>query len=346
MAHGVAGWYGMLELTRTQMLSFRRRVGTLDGRLPSGVGSLRQAAWAGMQDSVPRAALLSIHARVERTQPDAWEDPSLVQVWGPRWNAYVVPARDLGIFTLGRLPEEGALRRRGEDLASRLRSLLGDEAMTYSWAARELGVHPSQLRYAGPTGTILLRWDGAHQPVIRSVAPPAVEPSQARLELARRFLHVFGPSTRASFAVWAGIPAKTAVGTFDAIGNELLEVGTPFGPAWILDSDEESIRAAPGPEAPARLLPSGDAYFLLKGHDRELLVESAPDRFELWPSRVWPGALMVEGEIVGTWRRSQHKVAVRAWRRLPAHARDAVELEAAGLPLPGIDREMAITWES
>jgi len=54
-----------VELTRTQILAFRRRAGALDERLPPGARSLRQAAWAGLTDSVPRAALLSIHARVE-----------------------------------------------------------------------------------------------------------------------------------------------------------------------------------------------------------------------------------------------------------------------------------------
>ena len=40
------------------------------------------------------AALLSIHARVEGTGPSALDDPSLVQVWGPRFNVYVVSAAD------------------------------------------------------------------------------------------------------------------------------------------------------------------------------------------------------------------------------------------------------------
>ena len=75
----------MLELSRGQILAFRRRVGALDERLSPGPASLRRAAWAGLQDSAPRSALLSIHARVERTEPDTGEDPSLVQVWGPRF---------------------------------------------------------------------------------------------------------------------------------------------------------------------------------------------------------------------------------------------------------------------
>ena len=76
-----------LELTRGQILAFRRRVGALDERLPRGPASLRRAAWVGLQDSMPRAALLSIHARVEGTQPSTWEDPTLVQLWGPRYSA-------------------------------------------------------------------------------------------------------------------------------------------------------------------------------------------------------------------------------------------------------------------
>ena len=95
-----------LELTRSQILAFRRRAAALDERLPRGQGALRRAAWAGLQDSMPRAALLSIHARMAGTEPESWEDPSLVQVWGPRFSAYVVAKRDLAVFTLGRLPDE------------------------------------------------------------------------------------------------------------------------------------------------------------------------------------------------------------------------------------------------
>ena len=67
-------------VTRAQILAFRQRTGHLDERLPPGPRSLRRAAWAGLQDSMPRPALHSIHARVERTNASTWEDPSLVQI--------------------------------------------------------------------------------------------------------------------------------------------------------------------------------------------------------------------------------------------------------------------------
>ncbi len=106
------------------------------------------------------------------------------------------------------------------------------------------------------------------------------------------------------------------------------------------------MRAVETAPAPARLLPSGDAYFLLDGAERELLVPQANRRARLWTSRVWPGAILVGGEVCGTWRRATHIVRIDAWTRLPRAARDAVEDEARALPLPGVDREIDVAWSS
>ena len=294
---------------------------------------------------MPRAALLSIHARVEGTQPTTWDDPSLVQLWGPRFSAYVVAARDLAVFSLGRSPDDAKGRRLAEDLAARLHALLDGAAMPYGEAGRALGEHPNRLRYAAPTGTVVLRWDGARQPTIWTVPPPEIDPRDARLELARRYLHVFGPGTPAAFAEWAGIAVRGGVAAFDALGPTLTPVRTPVGEAWILTRDDPMFRAAPGSAAAARLLPSGDAYYLLQGDDRELLVPDPDRRRELWTSRVWPGALLVDGEIAGTWRRAQGTVSVQTWRRLSRAARDAVEEEAAALPLPGVGGDIVVRWD-
>ena len=335
-----------LDFTRQQILAYRRRVGALDERLPAGAGSLREAAWAGLQDSMPRAALLSIHARVAGTQPDTWEDPSLVQLWGPRYSTYVVAAEDLPVFSLGRRPDDPKKRQRAEEVASALHGLLGGARMTFRDAGKALGVNPNMLRYAAPTGTVQIRWDGARAPVVWTVPAPDVDPRDARRELARRHLHVFGPSAPGSFAVWAGIGAGAGATAFDDLHDELASVRTPMGDAWILASDEAEVRADPAPPAPARLLPSGDAYFLLQGDDRELLVPEAARRAALWPSRVWPGALLVDGEIVGTWRRKEHVVTAQPWQKLTRAARDAVEVEAATLPLPGITEPVKVRWDA
>lgn len=335
-----------LRVGRTQILAFRRQVGALDRRLPPGRRSLRRAAWAGLQDSMPRAALLSIHARVEGAKPSTWEDPSLVQVWGPRYHVYVVAARDLPVFTLARLPDGGKTRRTAEDLADRLHALLGGTRMRYDDAGQALGVHRNSLRYAALTGTLAIRWEGARRPVVWTVPRAEIDPAEATLELARRFVHLFGPATPQGFAAWAGIGARTAVGAFDDLAGELLPVRTPTGDCWILGRDEAAIREPPASAAPARLLPSGDAYTLgITSEDRALLVPDAARRGELWTPRVWPGAVLVEGKVVGTWRRAHARMTIRTWQRLAPATREAVVAEAESLPLPDTAGRMAVDWD-
>jgi hypothetical protein len=171
---------------------------------------------------MPRAALLSIHARVKGTKPTTWEDPSLVQVWGPRYSAYVVAARDVAIFTLGRLPDDPKGRGATEELAARLHAHLAGRKMTYGEAGRGLGVIPNSLRYAARTATVLIRWDGARLPTVWTVSRPEIDPRDARLELARRYLHVFGPATHAAFAKWAGISTQEGSSAFDALRGSLI----------------------------------------------------------------------------------------------------------------------------
>jgi len=338
-----------LDPTRAQIMAFRRHAGALDARLPSGPGSLRHAAWAGLQDSMPRAALLSIHARVEGTEPSAWEDPSLVQLWGPRFSVFVVAACDLAVFSLGTLPGHAKGRQRAEDLAARLHAALGGTRMTHREAGDAMGLdNANRLRYAAATGTVLIRWEGARQPAIWTVPPPDVDPRAARLELARRYLHVYGPATPEAFGRWAGIDPRPGAAAFEALGTSLTPVRTPVGDAWILTRDEATFRPAPEPPepaAPVRLLPSGDAYFLLQGADRDLLVPDADRRSALWTPRVWPGALLVAGEIAGTWRRAGALLTVQPWRRLSPAEADAVAAEAESLPLPGIDQRITVRWD-
>src|SRR5688572_15564058 len=203
------------------------------------------------------------------------------------------------------------------------------------------------MRYATTTGIVAIRWDGARQPHIWIVPRPEISPSDARREAAKRYLHVFGPSTRRAFANWLGISPAQGRAAFDELtaNGELLGVSTPIGDALILASDEASFRALPDPPAPARLLPSGDTFTLLKGADRELLVPDAAQRASLWTPRVWPGSLLVDGELAGTWRRDQHRLTISAWRRLSRSEIQAVESEALSLPLPGLAKPIAVTWE-
>lgn len=333
-----------LELSRAQILSFRRWASSLDERMPEGSESLRQAAWAGLQDSMPRAALLSIHARVAGANSAAWEHPSLVQIWGPRFNAYVVAAKDLPIFSLGRLTDNARGRTRAHETAARLQAFLNGRRMSLGDAGRAMGVPHNSLRYAAPTGTVLMRWEGARHPVIWTGPEPDMDPQHARSELARRYLHIFGPTTVGSFAKWAGIKPSEARATFDSLADGLTPVRGPAGDAWAFSGDEAALRVVSRPAGPARLLPSGDTYFLLWGADRELLVPEPKRQAALWTSRVWPGAVLVGGDIAGVWRRAGAEVSIEVWRRLSSAEREAVEAEAVLLPLPGLTGPITVRW--
>ena len=294
---------------------------------------------------MPRAALLSIHARVAGAGPSDWEDPSLVQVWGPRYHVYVVASRDLAVFTLGRLPDGGKIRARADDLAERVHVVLAGERMRYGDAGHALGTHGNNLRYAALTGTLAIRWEGARLPVVWTVPPPEIEPAEATRELARRYLHVFGPARRDGFAKWAGLGVRQAVRAFDELVAELLPVVTPHGDAWLLARDEATMREPPQPAAAARFLPSGDAYTLgITSDDRALLLPDVGQRSELWTPRVWPGALLVAGKVVGTWRRAGRTFTIQTWQKLSRPAREAVVAEAESLPLPDTGGRIVVHW--
>ena len=105
------------------------------------------------------------------------------------------------------------------------------------------------------------------------------------------------------------------------------------------------MREPAAPAAAARLLPSGDAYTLgVTSEDRALLVPDAGQRGDLWTPRVWPGAVLVAGKVVGTWRRSQRTMTIQTWQRLSRSAREAVVAEAESLPLPDAAGRLVVRW--
>jgi len=120
--------------------------------------------------------------------------------------------------------------------------------MPFSAAARAMGEQDAnRLRYAAPTGTVVMRWDGARQPEIWSVPAPDMEPHKARLDLARRYVHVFGPATPEAFATWAGIRPARGSAAFVALSRSLTPVRTPFTRTGQRDAVEAEAGAFPLP---------------------------------------------------------------------------------------------------
>ena len=61
---------------------------------------------------------------------------------------------------------------------------------------------------------------------------------------------------------------------------------------------------------------------------------------------MWPGGLLVDGELAGTWRRANAAMMIKPWRPLSGSERDAVAAEAASLPLPGVQGRIVVRWDN
>lgn len=124
-----------------------------------------------------------------------------------------------------------------------------------------------------------------------------VDPILARAELVRRYLRCYGPSTPTDLAAWLGVRAGDADPWWSLVADELTPVRFA-GASWILTEDLDALQSPPAPTG-VRLLPPRDPYTQMR--DRETVVDPAFHR-QVWKALGEPGAVLADGEIVGTWR--------------------------------------------
>ncbi len=144
-------------------------------------------------------------------------------------------------------------------------------------------------------------WLGKQIPAVGSVAA-----QEAGRELVRRFLSCYGPATPGDFADWTRTGAADARQRFTELAGDLREVSWDGRTGSVLRDDIDALRRARTPSG-VRLLPPNDPYLLAR--DRATLIPDPEKRKVVWPSLGVPGTLVVDGEIVATWR-SQNKGSV------------------------------------
>jgi hypothetical protein len=110
----------------------------------------------------------------------------------------------------------------------------------------------------------------------------------------------------------------------------LAEVSLDGRKAWLPEDRLDALRDAPRPEL-VRLLPRSDPWLMAR--DRERVLPDAARRKALWPVIGFPGGVLVDGEVVGTWRtKSQgRRVAftIDPFTRITKKARAAIGREAS-----------------
>jgi len=167
-------------------------------------------------------------------------------------------------------------------------------------------------------------WLGAEAPTVGSAAA-----LDAGRDLLRRFLRCYGPATPNDFADWTRTGVAAARRRFTELAADLQEVSFDGATGSILSTDIDVLKRAQ-PPAGARLLPPNDPYVL--GRDRATLVPDPAQRKAVWPPVAAPGTLVVDGEVVATWRAQKKsktlRVQVTFFQRPMARAASLIEDEA------------------
>jgi hypothetical protein len=209
-------------------------------------------------------------------------------------------------------------------------SALVDDRLTYdcrSCAARHIS--GGLFQSAGLAGGVGVRVTGAQT---------VVEPLDARGSVPKRsagvaavidaYLRLLGPATAGEVAKFIGT-TQTHLRPFWP--KSLVEITVDGRRTYLPEAAVETFAKAETPRV-VRLLPPSDP--LLQARDRTLLVPDKAHQAEVWRILGNPGALLVDGEIVGTWRakasgKRELAVTVTPFGSLPKKARAAVEAEAA-----------------
>ncbi|GAB3651272.1 winged helix DNA-binding domain-containing protein [Glycomyces tarimensis] len=182
-------------------------------------------------------------------------------------------------------------------------------------------------------------------------APPVLEPirdfapageAESRFDLIRSYLRLLGPATPKQVSEFLDAPVKDVKAHWP---EDAVEVDVDGEARSILSGDAESLRSADA--SVTRLLGPYDLF--LQARDRTTIVPDKARAKELWPVLGRPGAVLADGEVVGTWRPrksgKRFSVAVRPWTRLSKTVRGAVNEQAErlaayrGTPLTGVDFE-------
>jgi hypothetical protein len=180
-------------------------------------------------------------------------------------------------------------------------------------------------------------------------SPPVLEPvpdlvprkaPEQRHDVVRAYLRLLGPATPKLVAGYLDAPVKDVQARWPA---DVVEVDVEGERRWLLADDADRHAVEPPPVT--RLLGPFDLY--LQARDRPLLVADPGSAKDLWRTLGRPGGVLVDGEIVGTWRarRSGASVAVTVslWRPSSAETRGAITEQAErlaafrGAQLSGVD---------
>jgi hypothetical protein len=171
---------------------------------------------------------------------------------------------------------------------------------------------------------------------ISPAALDTIEPAEATVELARRYLAAYGPATAADLAQFSTCYRPTARAALAALGDELVEHTGPDGKP-IVDLADAPL-AEEDLDLPPRLLGMWDNV-LLAHTDRTRLIPADYKSTVIRRNGDVLPMLLVDGYVAGVWRPVEKGIEATAFRRLSRAAWEGLAAEAADLKSLLAERE-------
>jgi hypothetical protein len=161
----------------------------------------------------------------------------------------------------------------------------------------------------------------------RVPAAPARERDEALAELTRRYFATRGPATARDYAWWAGLTIADAKRGIDLAGAFVERVTIADTHYW-----RAADRGVPRKAPSAHLLPNYDEYFI-GFRDRSAIGARIGNTAPVMVTNALvPHIMIVDGQLVGTWKREVVKdtvvVAIRQLTRLTRLEQDRVAAAA------------------
>ncbi|WP_030490985.1 winged helix DNA-binding domain-containing protein [Micromonospora chokoriensis] len=214
------------------------------------------------------------------------------------------------------------------DVSGRLATVLPEPYLRFCRPCDATHLYEMPFRLAAVRAGLELQLDTS-PPVLRRITGfRKAAAAGERFDLIRAYLRLLGPATPKHVADYLDAPVKEVKALWP---DDVIEVMVDREVRSLLAADDEAFESAEA--TGTRLLGPYDLF--LQAKDRATVVPDAAHAKELWPVLGRPGAVLVDGELVGTWRpRKSGKtltVAVGPWRRLSAATRTAITAQAERL---------------
>lgn len=286
-------------------------------------------AWFGAMQAQDRASVkwaisLRCNGVAEATVEQAVIDRSIIRTWLLRGTLHITTTADVRWMLdllAPRLIAQSARRRQqlelDDDVLALSFEILGSALREHKQLTRAeilLTLEQAGISTKGQRGYHILRHAGLERLICFGAKRGKEEtfvlldewaPSSKRLqgdealaELAQRYFNSHGPATLQDFAWWSGLPmAKVRTGleiSKSQLQREIIDEETYWLP--------QGASSAADKTATAHLLPAYDEYYL--GYKvRDAVIDASYDKKAVSNSGVFRPMVVVDGQIVGIWKR-------------------------------------------